>query len=101
MSYGKLPIHIALKKSMQTEAKSSNGYLRCLVDADAHKWAQKIYSSYISDNDYSKFPSFLLQLDKLLHNFGAKANKISTTKEDDEYGSDRKKKKKRNRDRDE
>jgi hypothetical protein len=99
MSFSKKPVYLAVKDAMETNAKSA-GYLRCLIDADAHKWAQKIYSSYISDNDYSKFPSFLMQLDRLLHNFGAKANKISTTKEDEEYGSDvkRKKKKKKNRD---
>ncbi len=100
----KTPLYMAVRNNyLQTVARSGGGYLRCLTDADAHRWAQKIYATYISDSDYSKFPSFLTKLDGLLSSFGAKKSKNrdrgDDVVEDDEVDTrkSKKKKKKKNR----
>lgn len=90
----KLPLYMAVRNNYMKTTAKSGGYLRCLTDADAHKWAQKIYSTYISDSNFSKFPLFLIKLDRLLNDFGASKNKKngenSSLREDDEKGSNKK-----------
>jgi hypothetical protein len=49
--------------------------LQCLTDGPSHKLAQKLYKQYVSDEDYSKFHSFLVDLDRMLVRHGAKVNK--------------------------
>jgi hypothetical protein len=93
----KVPLYVALRHSY--ESTSGKGYLRCLTDAEAHRWAQKMYASYISADDFSKFPSFLIKLDRLLTEFGAKKSKNGHDDlvDDDEIKMDKGKKRKKSR----
>ncbi|MDE1905114.1 MAG: hypothetical protein KGH75_01505 [Rhodospirillales bacterium] len=47
--------------------------LRILVDDPSHRLAQKIYKTYISQTDFAKFHSFLIDFDRLLARFGGQA----------------------------
>ncbi len=47
--------------------------LRILVDEPSHKLVNKIYKTYISADNFSKFHAFIIDLDRLLARFGGKA----------------------------
>ena len=63
-----------LKNKLRVYAGDSEDlqHLRVLIDEPSYKMAQKIYKSYISPNDYSKFHAFMQELDRLLAKFGGK-----------------------------
>jgi hypothetical protein len=44
--------------------------LRILVDVPSYKLVQKLYQQYISEGDFSKFHSFMSEMDRLLSRFG-------------------------------
>ena len=71
----------------------SSGVLKCLVDADDHKAAQKLYFKYISDSDFSKFPLFLQKFDRMLYKFGGKVAERPTEEEDEDLISRKRDKK--------
>lgn len=64
--------------------RTSSGVLKCLIDGNAHKFAQRLYCDHVSDADFSKFPMFLTELDKLLYKFGGKIKEKPTVSEDDD-----------------
>jgi hypothetical protein len=82
---------ILLKTLSSRKDKGGPGVLRCLVDANSHKLAQKLFYDHISDSNFSKFPLFLQELDQLLHKFGAKTKtREEIAEEDEEVKPDRK-----------
>jgi len=77
------------------------GVLKCLVDANSHKMAQKLYYDYISESNFAKFSVFLSKLDNLLYNMGGKPVDKNEVEEDDEIprmGKNKDKKRKKDRD---
>ena len=50
--------------------------LRILTDESSHKLANKIFKTYISQDDFGKFHQFLIDFDRLLAKFGGRAPKI-------------------------
>ena len=49
---------------------NSQKSLRVMGDEQSFKTAQKMYKSYISEQDFSKFHAFMLELDRLVTKFG-------------------------------
>jgi len=60
----------------QKESEDNIQELRILTDDPSHKLAQKIFKTYISQDDYSKYHSFLIDLDRLLAKFGGQSPKV-------------------------
>ena len=50
--------------------------LRVLVDEPSYKLATKIYKTYISDSDFSKFHAFVVDMDHLIARFGGQAPQV-------------------------
>jgi hypothetical protein len=90
-----------LKAVSAKNLRKSGGILKCLVDGNSHKLAQRMYFDYVSDQDFSKFPLFLQKLDRMLYKFGGKTAKKRHIRDDDDVNSSKKGKKgkgnKRNR----
>lgn len=57
--------------------------VKVLVDRAGHNLAQKMFKSYISTEDFSLFPKFIVALDKLLLEYGATSS-ISTEEDEDQ-----------------
>lgn len=63
--------------------------MQILRDAESYKMAQKLYQSYISESDFSRFHGFMINLDRLMVKYGAKpdsgeAEEMPDVKEDKE-----------------
>lgn len=69
----------ALRVSM-IRANEFSGKLRCLIDQASHKLIQKLYTQYISEDDFSHMPAFAQDMDKLLIKYGALRNNATLKK---------------------
>jgi hypothetical protein len=55
--------------------------LRVLSDSHGHSLLMKMWKDYISDEDFSRFPSFSLEVDRMLIRYGAKPAKTNGSDE--------------------
>jgi hypothetical protein len=60
----------------QKESEDNIQELRVLTDDASHKLANKIFKTYVSEDDFSKFHSFLIDMDRLLARFGGQSPKV-------------------------
>lgn len=58
-----------LRRNLVQAKSSENMHLTVLTDAAGHKMAQKLYHQFCSQEDYSKFPAFMQDLDRLMSKY--------------------------------
>jgi len=61
---------ITPSKTPVVAAKDPYPQIVILADPIAKRMAEKIYQSFISSEDFSRFPAFIFELESLLKNFG-------------------------------
>lgn len=61
------------RSKLDLELASTTDRLKVMVDASHHNMAKKLYHTFIDEENYRRFPGFLLSLDQLLQDFGGKA----------------------------
>lgn len=91
----RIPVSAALSQAIEAKSKS-NLRLRVLKDGGAHKLLQRLYADFISDTDFSKYPAFVMDMDKLFKKYGAKTGSADDLpSEDEDESADGKPEKKR------
>ena len=69
----RLATHLIVAQKDEEEAPDQ---LRILTDDASQKLCNKIYGTYIHKEDYSKYHSFLLDMDRLLARYGGQPPKV-------------------------